>query len=102
MIQSINPIKIIFSIILILVSQAARSEVLGQMTAMGQVYVITSEACKTADGKIANGWLLSYSYNAIGVATRSCYQKYNDNIWLWEFSGREYVFPSSYFKSAKS
>jgi hypothetical protein len=94
--------KFILAIIALLVGPCANSEVLGQMTAMGQVYVITSEACKTADGKDAKGWSLSYSYNSIGIANRSCYQKYNDNIWIWEFSGREYVFPASFFKLGKS
>ncbi|NBY65037.1 MAG: hypothetical protein EBQ70_13235 [Betaproteobacteria bacterium] len=58
------------------------------MTANGEVYVITSDICKTADGKDAKGWLMSYSYNSIGIANRSCYQKFNDNIWIWEFTGR--------------
>ena len=72
------------------------------MPTSGLVYVITSETCKTSDGKDAKGWLLSYSYNSLGMATRSCYQKYNENIWIWEFSGREYIFPASNFKPAKS
>jgi hypothetical protein len=92
---------LIFSIAF-MICQFGQAEVLGQMTAMGQVYVITSEVCKLADGKEAKGWSLSYSYNAIGIASRSCYQKYNDNIWIWEFTGREYIYPASFFKVAKS
>lgn len=87
----------LFTLFLIM-GASLRAEVLGEMTAMGAVVVITSEACKTADGKLAPGWLLSYSYDSIGNATRSCYQKYNDSIWLWEFSGKEFIYPASYFK----
>jgi hypothetical protein len=95
-------VKLFFFLSLIFSISLTKAEVLGQMTASGLVYVITSDICKTADGKDAKGWLLSYSYNSIGMATRSCYQKYNDNIWIWEFSGREYIFPANNFKLVKS
>jgi len=95
-------VKLFILFFLLFSMAASKAEVLGQMTASGLVYVITSDTCKTADGKDAKGWLLSYSYNSIGVANRSCYQKYNDTIWIWEFSGREYVFPATNFKLVKS
>ena len=94
--------KLLFLLSLIFSIATTKAEILGQMTASGLVYVITSDICKTADGKDAQGWLLSYSYNSIGIANRSCYQKYNDNIWIWEFSGREYIFPATNFKLVKS
>jgi len=92
--------KNIFLACLIFCSALVRAEIVGQMTANGEVYVITSDICKTADGKDAKGWLMSYSYNSIGIANRSCYQKFNDNIWIWEFTGREYFYPASNFKPA--
>ena len=94
--------KFIVSLLLTIFCQILHAEILGQMSTMGQVYVITSEVCKLADGNEARNWSLSYSYNAIGMATRSCYQKYNNNIWIWEFTGREYIFPAEYFKLSKS
>ena len=92
--------KNVFLACLIFCSTLGRAEIVGQMTANGEVYVITSNICKTADGKDAKGWLMSYSYNSIGIANRSCYQKFNDNIWIWEFTGREYIYPASNFKPA--
>jgi len=94
--------KLLIFLSLVLFTAITKAEILGQMTASGQVYVITSDICKTADGKDAKGWLMSYSYNSIGMANRSCYQKFNDSIWIWEFSGREYIFPANNFKLVKS
>ena len=94
--------KLLIGLIALCSISFSKAEILGQMPTSCLVYVITSETCKTSDGKDAKGWLLSYSYNSLGMATRSCYQKYNENIWIWEFSGREYIFPANNFKPAKS
>ena len=98
----ISTMKLLIGLIALCSISFSKAEILGQMPTSGLVYVITSETCKTSDGKDAKGWLLSYSYNSLGMATRSCYQKYNENIWIWEFSGREYIFPAINFKPVKS
>ena len=75
----------------------ARDAIIGQMPTLNEVLYITAEPCTSESGKIEPKWYFSYSVNALGTVTRSCYVRYNDQIWLKGPYGTESTFPMSYF-----
>lgn len=75
----------------------AQGAVIGSMPSFSDILYITSEPCTTETGKIEPNWYFSYSVNALGTVTRSCYVRYNDQIWIRGPYGSESTFPMSYF-----
>jgi hypothetical protein len=71
--------------------------ILGQMPAHGDILYITSEPCTAENGSVEPNWFFSYSVNSLGSVTRSCYVRYNDQIWIKGPFGSESTFPMSYF-----
>ena len=82
---------------LIAVVLPAKAAIIGQMPSFSEVLYITSEPCTSETGKVEPNWYFSYSVNALGTVTRSCYVRYNDQIWLKGPYGSESTFPMSYF-----
>ena len=79
------------------VTLPATAAIIGQMPSFSEVLYITSEPCTSETGKVEPNWYFSYSVNALGTVTRSCYVRYNDQIWLKGPYGSESTFPMSYF-----
>jgi hypothetical protein len=75
----------------------AKAAIIGQMPAYGDVLYITSEPCTLETGKIEANWYFSYSVNSLGNVSRSCYVRYNDQIWIRGAYGTESTYPMNYF-----
>lgn len=71
--------------------------IIGQMPAHGDILYITTEPCTAENGRVEPNWYFSYSVNSLGSVTRSCYVRYNDQIWIKGPFGAESTFPMSYF-----
>ena len=71
--------------------------IIGQMPAHGDILYITSQPCTAENGRVEPNWFFSYSVNSLGSVTRSCYVRYNDQIWIKGPFGAESTFPMSYF-----
>ncbi|QWE23095.1 hypothetical protein FD975_02490 [Polynucleobacter sp. AP-Jannik-300A-C4] len=82
---------------LCLVAVQGGAAIIGQMPAHGDVLYITTEPCTAENGRIEPNWYFSYSVNSLGSVTRSCYVRYNDQIWIKGPYGTESTFPMSYF-----
>ena len=100
--QCKSPIFILGPLLLALVLPA-KAAIIGQMPSFNEVLYITSEPCTSDTGRVEPNWYFSYSVNALGSVTRSCYVRYNDQIWLKGPYGSESTFPMSHFtKPAES
>ncbi len=86
----------IFSALCLLAGQGAAA-IIGQMPAHGDILYITTEPCTAENGRVEPNWYFSYSVNSLGSVTRSCYVRYNDQIWIKGPYGSESTFPMSYF-----
>lgn len=80
-----------------LLSLPLKAAIIGQMPSFSEVLYITAEPCTSESGKVEPNWYFSYSVNAVGTVTRSCYVRYNDQIWIKGPYGSESTFPMSYF-----
>lgn len=78
-------------------SPPSGAAIIGQMPSFSEVLYITSEPCMAESGRIEPNWYFSYWVNAVGTVTRSCYVRYNDQIWIKGPYGSESTFPMSYF-----
>ena len=87
---------LIFSALCIAAGQGVAA-IIGQMPAHGDILYITSEPCTAENGRVEPNWYFSYSVNSLGSVTRSCYVRYNDQIWIKGPYGSESTFPMSYF-----
>ena len=74
-----------------------QAAIIGQMPSFSEVLYITAEPCTSESGRVEPNWYFSYSVNAVGTVTRSCYVRYNDQIWIKGPYGSESTFPMSYF-----
>ena len=96
-----NLLRPTFKILLVSISligaNMAQGAVIGQMPAHGDILYITGEPCTSDTGRIEPNWFFSYSVNAVGSVSRSCYVKYNDQIWIRGPFGAEATYPMSYF-----
>ena len=75
----------------------AKAAIIGQMPSLNEVLYITADPCTSESGRVEPKWFFSYSVNAVGTVTRSCYVRYNDQIWLKGPYGTESTFPMSNF-----
>ena len=89
--------KILLASICLLGNQMAQGAIIGQMPAHGDILYITAEPCTSETGRIEPNWFFSYSVSATGSVSRSCYVRYNDQIWIKGPYGSESTFPMSYF-----
>jgi hypothetical protein len=87
---------LIFSALCMLTGQGLAA-IIGQMPAHGDVLYITTQPCTAENGRVEPNWYFSYSVNSLGSVTRSCYVRYNDQIWVKGPFGAESTFPMSYF-----
>ena len=87
----------LFAPFLMAVVLPVKAAIIGQMPSFSEVLYITSEPCTSETGRVEPNWYFSYSVNAVGTVTRSCYVRYNDQIWLKGPYGSESTFPMSYF-----
>jgi hypothetical protein len=87
---------LLFSTLCIVTGQGVAA-IIGQMPAHGDILYITSEPCTAENGRVEPNWYFSYSVNSLGSVTRSCYVRYNDQIWIKGPFGAESTFPMSYF-----
>jgi hypothetical protein len=87
----------LFAPLLMAVVLPVKAAIIGQMPSFSEVLYITSEPCTSETGRVEPNWYFSYSVNAVGTVTRSCYVRYNDQIWLKGPYGSESTFPMSYF-----
>lgn len=71
--------------------------IIGQMPTHGDILYITTQPCTAENGRVEPNWYFSYSVNSLGSVTRSCYVRYNDQIWIKGPFGAESTFPMSYF-----
>ena len=76
---------------------SVQAAIIGQMPSLNEVLYITAEPCTSESGRVEPRWFFSYSVNAVGGVTRSCYVRYNDQIWIKGPYGTESTFPMSYF-----
>jgi hypothetical protein len=74
-----------------------KAAIIGQMPSFNELIYITSEPCTSETGKVEPNWYFSYSVNGMGTVSRSCYVRYNDQIWIKGPYGSESTFPMSYF-----
>ena len=88
--------------VLMLIAAPLKAAIIGQMPSFSEVLYITSEPCTAESGRIEPNWYFSYSVNALGTVTRSCYVRYNDQIWIKGPFGAESTFPMSYFTKPAS
>lgn len=88
--------------IVIVGASPAEAAIIGQMPSFSDILYITGEPCTTETGKVEPNWYFSYSVNALGTVTRSCYVRYNDQIWLRGPYGSESTYPMSYFSKPAS
>jgi hypothetical protein len=89
--------KILLASLSLLGNPIAQGAIIGQMPAHGDILYITAEPCTSETGRIEPNWFFSYSVNAVGSVSRSCYVKYNDQIWIRGPFGAEATYPMSYF-----
>jgi hypothetical protein len=94
--QILKPQFLIFCALCMTVGQGVAA-IIGQMPAHGDILYITSEPCTAENGRVEPNWYFSYSVNSLGSVTRSCYVRYNDQIWIKGPYGSESTFPMSYF-----
>ena len=87
---------LIFSTLCMVAGQGVAA-IIGQMPAHGDILYITTEPCTAENGRVEPNWYFSYSVNSLGSVTRSCYVRYNDQIWIKGPFGAESTFPMSYF-----
>jgi hypothetical protein len=87
---------LIFSALCLLTSHGVAA-IIGQMPAHGDILYITTQPCTAENGRVEPNWYFSYSVNSLGSVTRSCYVRYNDQIWIKGPFGAESTFPMSYF-----
>jgi len=90
-------LKTILILLCLGISCLAKAAIIGQMPAYGDVLYITSEPCTSETGRIEANWYFSYSVNSLGNVSRSCYVRYNDQIWIRGTYGTESTYPMSYF-----
>jgi hypothetical protein len=83
--------------VLLVIALPIKAAIIGQMPSFSEVLYITGEPCTSESGKVEPNWYFSYSVNAVGAVTRSCYVRYNDQIWIKGPYGSESTFPMSYF-----
>jgi len=89
--------KILLASICLLGNQMAQGAIIGQMPAHGDILYITAQPCTSETGRIEPNWFFSYSVSATGSVSRSCYVRYNDQIWIRGPFGAESTYPMSYF-----
>jgi hypothetical protein len=89
--------KILLAGFFLLGNPIAQGAIIGQMPAHGDILYITSQPCTAENGRVEPNWYFSYSVNSLGSVTRSCYVRYNDQIWIKGPYGAESTFPMSYF-----
>jgi hypothetical protein len=89
--------KILLVSIYLLGNQMAQGAIIGQMPAHGDILYITAQPCTSETGRIEPNWFFSYSVSATGSVSRSCYVRYNDQIWIRGPFGAETTYPMSYF-----
>ena len=94
--------KILLASIWLLGNPLAQAAVIGQMPAHGDILYITAEPCTSEAGRIEPNWFFSYSVSATGSVSRSCYVRYNDQIWIRGPFGAETTYPMSYFSKPAS
>jgi len=90
-------LKTILILLCLGISCLVKAAIIGQMPAYGDVLYITSEPCTSETGKVEANWYFSYSVNSLGNVSRSCYVRYNDQIWIRGTYGTESTYPMSYF-----
>jgi hypothetical protein len=95
--QQILKIKFLIFWALCMAAGQGVSAIIGQMPAHGDILYITSQPCTAENGRVEPNWFFSYSVNSLGSVTRSCYVRYNDQIWIKGPFGAESTFPMSYF-----
>lgn len=91
------PIWLTFASAMLVFAPLTQAVIIGQMPLFSEVMYITSEPCSSESGRVEPNWYFSYSVNALGAVTRSCYVRYNDQIWIKGPYGSESTFPMSYF-----
>ena len=91
-----------FAVFFIAATLPAQASVIGQMPSFSDILYITGEPCTSETGKVEPNWFFSYSVSALGTVTRSCYVRYNDQIWIRGPYGSESTFPMSYFTKPAS
>ena len=91
-----------FVVFLIVGACPAQAAIIGQMPSFSEILYITGEPCTTETGKVEPNWFFSYSVSGLGTVTRSCYVRYNDQIWIRGPYGSESTFPMSYFAKPAS
>ena len=89
--------KLLMVSVLLMTANCGSAAILGQMPAHGDILYITTEPCTSENGRVEPNWYFSYSVNSLGTVTRSCYVRYNDQIWIKGPYGSESTFPMSYF-----
>lgn len=89
--------KFLIAFTLLMAASHGSAAILGQMPAHGDILYITTEPCTAENGRVEPNWYFSYSVNSLGSVTRSCYVRYNDQIWIKGPYGAESTFPMSYF-----
>jgi hypothetical protein len=94
--QILQPQFLIFCALFMAAGQGLAA-IIGQMPAHGDILYITSQPCTAENGRVEPNWYFSYSVNSLGSVTRSCYVRYNDQIWIKGPFGAESAFPMSYF-----
>lgn len=95
--RALKPSLIVFGSAVLALSQPLKAAIIGQMPSFSEVLYITAEPCTSESGKVEPNWYFSYSVNAVGAVTRSCYVRYNDQIWIKGPYGSESTFPMKYF-----
>jgi hypothetical protein len=89
--------KILLAGCFLLGNPIAQGAIIGQMPAHGDILYITAQPCTSETGRIEPNWFFSYSVSATGSVSRSCYVRYNDQIWIRGPFGAETTYPMSYF-----
>lgn len=89
--------KILLAGFFLLGNPIAQGAIIGQMPAHGDILYITAQPCTSETGRIEPNWFFSYSVSATGSVSRSCYVRYNDQIWIRGPFGAETTYPMSYF-----
>ena len=92
-----NPLVLLLGYALFGLIQPVKAAIIGQMPSLNEVLYITAEPCTSESGRVEPRWYFSYSVNAVGTITRSCYVRYNDQIWLKGPYGTESTYPMSNF-----
>jgi hypothetical protein len=92
-----SPFVLLLGCAVLTLTQPVKAVIIGQMPSLNEVLYITAEPCTSESGRVEPRWYFSYSVNAVGTVTRSCYVRYNDQIWLKGPYGTESIFPMSNF-----